>query len=116
MPRSSPSSIAHDLSFTSLFRVLTFIIGAWIFWQISDILLYCFIAILLAGVIYPLANWGLRYRIPKIVTVLCVYLGLLGVPALILTLLVPALIVHRSSIVLKAFRWSMQPMNRSICV
>ena len=96
---SSSSSSVHDLSFTSLFRILAFILGTWILWQISDILLYCFIAILLAGVIYPLANWGLRYRIPKIVTVLCVYLGLLGVLALILTLLVPALIEQSKALV-----------------
>ncbi len=99
MPRPLRPSLSYDLSFTSLFRVLAVLAGVWILWQISDILLYCFIALLLAGVIYPLANWGLRYRIPKIVSVLVVYAGLLGLLVLIITLLVPALIDQSKALV-----------------
>lgn len=95
-----PSRSAHgELSFASIFKVVLVALGLVLAWQIQDILLYCFLAILLAGVIYPFANWGIRYRIPKIVSVLFVYLGLFGLIALIVTLLVPALIGQSQALV-----------------
>ncbi len=97
-PLSRPAS-SGPFSFLSIFRVLAVVIGVWTVWQIRDIVLYCFIALLLAGVIYPLANWGTRYKIPRAVTVLCVYFGLFGLLALVITLLVPALITQSSAFV-----------------
>ncbi len=95
-----PSRLARaELSFASIFKVVLVVVGLVVAWQIRDILLYCFLAILLAGVIYPFANWGLRFRIPKLVSVLCIYIGLFGVLALIVTLLVPALITQSQALV-----------------
>lgn len=99
MPSPSRAISSPQLSFVSIFKVLAVVIGVWTLWQIRDIVLYCFIALLLAGVIYPLANWGARYRIPRVVSVLCVYFGLFGLLALIITLLVPALISQSSAVV-----------------
>lgn len=87
-PRSSPS----ELSFLSIFKVVLVALGLIVAWLIQDILVYCFIALLLAGVIYPFTNWGLRYKIPKLVSVLIIYTALTGIMVLIVTLLVPALI------------------------
>lgn len=99
MPSPSRSLSSPQLSFASIFKVLAVVIGVWTLWQIRDIVLYCFIALLLAGVIYPLANWAARYRIPRVVSVLCVYFGLFGLLALIITLLIPALISQSSALV-----------------
>lgn len=95
----SQRSLSSDLSFASIFKVVAVALGLVTIWLIQDIVLYCFLAILLAGVIYPVANWGLRYRIPKIVSVLCLYLLLFGILALIVTLLVPALIDQTRALV-----------------
>lgn len=95
-PSRAPS---HDLSFLSLFRIVLVGLSLIVAWQIQDILLYCFLAILLAGVIYPFTNWGLRYRIPKIVSVLVIYIGLFSLLALIVTLLVPALVGQSQALV-----------------
>lgn len=95
----SPRLAHSELSFASIFKVVAVALGLLVVWQIQDILLYCFLALLLAGVIYPFANWGSRYRIPKILSILFVYLGLFGVVALVVTLLVPALISQSQALV-----------------
>ncbi|MBP7006205.1 AI-2E family transporter [Patescibacteria group bacterium] len=87
--RPSPS---YELSFRSIFKVVAVALGMVMFWLIRDVLLYCFLAILLAGVIYPFANLGARYHIPKIVSVLCLYFMIFGGLGLMIALLVPALI------------------------
>ncbi len=98
-PMPSPRPLSNDLSFASIFKVVAVALGLVTVWLIQDIVLYCFLAILLAGVIYPVANWGVRHRIPKTVSVLCLYLLLFGVLALIVTLLVPALIGQTRALV-----------------
>lgn len=86
------SSAPHELSFLSIFKVVAVALGILVLWLIRDVLLYCFLAILLAGVIYPFANLGAKYHIPKIVSVLCLYFLIFGGLGLMITLLVPALI------------------------
>ncbi len=95
----SPRPLPYELSFAAIFKVVAVALGIVVLWMIRDIVLYCFLAILLAGVIYPVANWGLRYRIPKTVSVLALYLLMLGILALIVTLLVPALIGQTRALV-----------------
>lgn len=94
----SPRSSA-ELSFVSIFKVVLVALSLVVAWMIRDILVYCFIALLLAGVIYPFAEWGVRYRVPKLVSVLVIYLGLLGIVAFIITLLVPALLDQGQALV-----------------
>lgn len=88
-----------ELSFISLFKIVAVALGIVVLWLIRDIVLYCFLAVLLAGVIYPLADWGARHKLPKTVSVLFVYLVIFGVLALIITLLVPALVEQVKALV-----------------
>lgn len=61
-----------------------------VLWMIGDILLSCFVAVLLAGMMYPAAEWAAERKIPKLVTVLLIYFLLFGVIGAVITLLVPA--------------------------
>lgn len=100
--RSAPSP---TLSFFTLTKIASFCLGMLVLWLIRDIVLYCFLAILLAGVIYPFANWAAKHRIPKLISVLFVYLVLFGGIALVVTLLVPALINQSEGLVAGYGNW-----------
>lgn len=94
----SARHIPSTLSFFTLFKIVAVILGLLVLWLIRDILLYFFLAILLAGVIYPLANWGARHRIPKLLSVLVIYLVIFGGIALVVTLVIPALLSQSESL------------------
>ncbi|MDO8617948.1 MAG: AI-2E family transporter [Candidatus Uhrbacteria bacterium] len=68
-------------------------------WLIRDIVLYVFIAILLAGVIYPFARWAAAHHFPKGLAVLIFYLLFFGLIGLILTLLIPIIVTESKNLV-----------------
>ena len=100
--RSAPSL---SVSFLTLFKIVAVALGVVVIWLIRDIVLYCFLAMLLAGIIYPLANWGARHRIPKVLTVLFVYLLIFGGVALVVTLMIPALLTQSEALVMNYGSW-----------
>lgn len=99
--RSAPSTV----SFLTLFKIVAVALGLLVLWLIRDIVLYFFLAILLAGVIYPFANWGARHRIPKILSVLFIYLVIFGGIALVITLVIPALLEQSESLMIGYGDW-----------
>lgn len=74
-----------------VFQVLAVIVSAWIVVKTWQIWLLAFTALIVAAAILPAARLGERYRIPRGVTVLAVYLLVVGVLALMGRLLWPAL-------------------------
>ena len=63
-----------------------------VLWMIRDILLYLFVACLLAGVLYPLARWAKKYRVPPGLAVIVAYIVLFGLLGLALSLLIPGVL------------------------
>lgn len=80
------------ISTGSIVRVLALLAAIGVAWMIRDILLIVFVAMLLAGVVYPFARWAEARRIPKGIAVFVFYILLFGAIVLILSLLVPRVI------------------------
>lgn len=87
-PRASVQKIS--ISTGTIIRAVLVLASLSVAWLIRDILLYVFIAFLLAGVIYPFAIWCSKHHIPKSIAVIIFYLLLFGLLALAFALLIPA--------------------------
>ncbi|MDD4994927.1 MAG: AI-2E family transporter [Patescibacteria group bacterium] len=61
-------------------------------WIIRDILAIFFVALILAALIDPFADWFQRHRIPRSLAVIFIYVVLLALLAVILFLLIPPLV------------------------
>jgi predicted PurR-regulated permease PerM len=83
-----------DISSGTLFRVVFFIVGLWFLWFIQDILLLLIVAILIASALEPLARRLQRFRIPRAISVLAVYILFLVLLVAIGTALVPPLVTE----------------------
>ncbi|MFA6429591.1 MAG: AI-2E family transporter [Patescibacteria group bacterium] len=90
MNGSPPRVIA--ISTGTILRVVAIALALALTWFIRDIVLYVFTAFMLAGVLHPFAEWAARYKIPKGVSVIALYLLLFSGVGLLLTFLVPALV------------------------
>src|SRR3989344_5452986 len=86
-----PSVQKIDISSSTIFRVVLILVGAWFLWVIRDILLMILAAIVIATAIEPVAKYLKRYRVPRAVSVLLVYLIFIGLISLAVTLLIPPL-------------------------
>lgn len=95
----SPSSRLVVVSTGTILRVVGILAAIAVAWMIRDILLIVFTAMLLAGVVYPFAQWAEARRIPKGIAVFVFYLLLFGTMFLLLGLLVPRIIEQMRSLV-----------------
>ncbi|MFH1194027.1 MAG: AI-2E family transporter [bacterium] len=84
--------ITFDISITAILKVVAVILALLFLYVISDIVVIFIVAFILATLIYPAADWCAKKRIPRAIAVLLVYLVLIGLIALIVTLLIPPLV------------------------
>ena len=87
-----PQSRSVTIATSSILIVIAILTAVGVLWLIRDILLYLFVAVLLAGVMYPFAQWAAAHKIPKGVAVAFFYIILFGVLASVFSLLIPAII------------------------
>lgn len=83
----------------TLLRVLFVLLALGFMYLIRDVLALVFVALFLAALIHPAARSLSRYKIPKGVTVIALYLLMFGAAALIVGLLLPPLIDQSSSLI-----------------
>lgn len=81
-----------SLSTGTILRTIGILLALGLLWLIRDVLLYVFIALLMAGVVYPMATWGAKHKIPKGLTVVLFYLLLFGLIIAAVALLIPAVV------------------------
>ncbi|KKR84820.1 MAG: hypothetical protein UU48_C0002G0145 [Candidatus Uhrbacteria bacterium GW2011_GWF2_41_16] len=95
LPRSSeiPPHVITISTWTIL-RVIFILIGLGILWFLRDVLVILVVALLLAALIDPFADWFAKYRVPRSIAVLMVYIILLGLAALVLVLIIPPLVME----------------------
>lgn len=77
---------------TTIVKIIAVLIGILVIWLVRDIVALVIVAVFLAALIQPAADWGSRYRIPRSLMVLFVYLVFFGLFAVAITLMVPTLI------------------------
>ena len=86
------SRMKVDISSATVFRILLILIGFAFIYYILDIVVMLLAAVVMAAAIEPVANYLQKYRIPRAVAVLLVYMGLLGVVIGAVTLMVEPLV------------------------
>lgn len=90
MSTQSPQVIS--ITTGTVLRTIGILLALGVMWVIRDIILLLFVALLLAGVMYPFVRWMAAHRIPKGVSVFAFYFLLLGFLTLSFVLLIPAVV------------------------
>jgi predicted PurR-regulated permease PerM len=83
-----------SLTTGTLLRAVAIIIGLAVIWLVRDVILLIFTACMVAGVLYPVAQWATRYRLPKVLVAGFFILLFLAAVVLLGVLLIP-LAVHQ---------------------
>lgn len=97
----------------SVVKILLMLLGLYVLYLIRDIVALVFVALFLSLLLSPFATALERYRIPRGVTVICLYVLLFGLAILSLGLLVPA-IIDQSSHFATAIGSSWSAMSSSV--
>lgn len=80
-----------DITSGAIFRVILIILMFLFLYFIRDILIILFTSIIIASAVEPFARRAKKYKIPRAVSVIFVYLIAFGIIALVISLLIPPL-------------------------
>ncbi|MFA6100032.1 MAG: AI-2E family transporter [Patescibacteria group bacterium] len=80
------------ISTATILKTIAIILGLALLWLVKDIIILLFLSLFLAALIQPAADWGSKYKIPRGLMVVFVYLATFGVLVLVVALMVPTLI------------------------
>ncbi|MBU1039418.1 AI-2E family transporter [Patescibacteria group bacterium] len=83
-----------DISFMSLWRIVLVVFLIYVFYQVLDILGIILLSIVLSTALDPWVDWMNRYRVPRSLGVVIIYIALLSIISLGVLLLVPALVTQ----------------------
>ncbi len=84
--------IIYDISWSAILKVVVIILAVFFLFLVRHLVIIFIVALILATLINPLADMFARRRIPRALAVLLIYIGLIGLLAFTLTLLIPPLI------------------------
>ncbi|HRY63297.1 MAG TPA: AI-2E family transporter [Patescibacteria group bacterium] len=88
---SKTGNIAEAISYKSITRVVWVLLVLFFVYLIRDILALLFVSIIFAAAIDPWVDWLKKYKIPRAVSILVIYVVLIAVFSLIIIMLVPAM-------------------------
>ena len=80
-----------NISTSTIFRTVIILLGLVFLYLIRDILLIVFVAVIIAAAINGPVSWFQRHKVPRLLGVVCIYLLLFLLIALIVTLVFPPL-------------------------
>ncbi|MFA4953976.1 MAG: AI-2E family transporter [Patescibacteria group bacterium] len=98
---------------SSILKTLAILFALYVLYLIRGIVALVFAALFLAALIHPIADWLGRRRIPRGVTVVLLYLGMFGLAAVTLGLLLPPLI-DQSSVLVSTLGKSLQMVSGGV--
>ncbi len=81
--------IVINISSKTIFKILGIGLALYVLYLISDIVLLLFVALILAALIDPFADWFQKKKIPRTLAVLVIYILMFGLLALAIALLAP---------------------------
>ncbi|PIR67035.1 MAG: hypothetical protein COU51_00750 [Parcubacteria group bacterium CG10_big_fil_rev_8_21_14_0_10_36_14] len=91
--------IIFDVSIWAVLKVVLVILALFFMYLIRDILVIFIVALILATLIDPFADWFARKRIPRALAVLLIYIVLIGILSAVLVLLIPPLVEQSGQLV-----------------
>lgn len=77
------------ISYTSIIRVIVVLVALFFLYLIREVVALLFIAIVLASVFDPWVDWFQKYKIPRAVSILTIYVILIALIGLVIVLMVP---------------------------
>lgn len=87
-----------EISQQTVLFTLAILAGIWLVLQIRDILFLVFIAFLLMTAIYPLVAWLEKIRLPRAVSILLVYVVVLGLLGVAIGSAIPGIVSQTSTL------------------
>src|SRR5689334_1236729 len=88
-----------EISLRTIFLTLGVIAGGWLLFQIRDILFLLFISFLVMTAIHPLVLFLERFRIPRFVSIILIYVVVFGLLGASLVGTIPALITQFNKLI-----------------
>lgn len=87
-----PNRTSFDITYTSLIRVAIVLTIFVALFEVGKVILALLFAVVVASAIEPGVRWLKRYRVPRILAVLLIYLVAIGILAGTLSLIVPVVV------------------------
>ncbi|MSR76038.1 MAG: AI-2E family transporter [Candidatus Ryanbacteria bacterium] len=88
---SRPPRASIDISTSTLVRLALVVLGIAFLWVVRDILMIILVSIVIASAVEPLVQWFIRWRFPRVLATLLIYLSGMVFVVGIFYLLVPPL-------------------------
>jgi predicted PurR-regulated permease PerM len=88
-----------EISHKTIIFTLVLLAGVWMVWQIRDILLFLFIAFIIMSGLRPMVEGLENKKVPRILAVIIVYLGIIGILTLTIASLIPAMIIQSTHLI-----------------
>lgn len=96
---SRPQQVTFNIATGAIVKIFAVLLGLWFIYIVRDVLVMLFVAMILAAVINPFADWFGRRHIPRGLAVLAIYVLLLAAVTTLLALLIPPLVDESTQIV-----------------
>lgn len=77
------------LSYSSIIKVIVVLLALFILYVIREVVALLFVAIVLAAAFDPWVDWLQKYKIPRSVSILIIYIIMIGTLSLVIAMLVP---------------------------
>jgi len=78
-----------SISYTSIFRVILVLVIVFALYLIRDVIALLFISVVLSAALYPWVDSMQKYKIPRAISILIIYVILIGVLSMIVILMMP---------------------------
>jgi predicted PurR-regulated permease PerM len=88
-----------EISHKTIIFTLILLVGVWMVWQIRDILFFLFIAFIIMSGLRPMVEGLENKKVPRILAVVIVYVGIIGILTLIIASLIPAMILQSTHLI-----------------
>lgn len=88
-----------EISHKTIIFTLILLAGIWLVWQIRDILLFLFIAFIIMSGLRPMVDGLENKKVPRILAVVIVYLGIIGILTILIASIIPAMIIQSTHMI-----------------
>src|SRR3989338_11194297 len=90
---------AVTVSTWTIIKIVLVLLGVALVWFLKDVVAMLFVALLLAALLDPFADWFARRHIPRGAAVLIIYLCLILVLGLVFVVLIPPLVEQATQLI-----------------
>lgn len=84
-------STSVDISTKSIIKIIALILALWFLWVVRDIIVLFLVVLIFVATFGPIVDWLGKYKFPRIVSVLLIFIFFLGLLSLIGYLIIPPL-------------------------